>query len=72
METDHSKERTQPRTRPPRPQSIPPVLVETNNPASAGPGHTKVRSNTPENSSGHINPSSAEDTNTTPGTAPQK
>ncbi len=41
-------------------------------PATAGPGHTAVRSNTPENADGHINPSSPEDVNTTPGTAPDK
>jgi hypothetical protein len=40
-------------------------------PATAGPGPTSVRSNTPENSEGHINPS-PEDTNATPGTAPGK
>jgi hypothetical protein len=41
------------------------------NPATAGPGPTKIKSNTPENAKGHINPSSAEDANTTPGTAGQ-
>jgi hypothetical protein len=42
------------------------------NPATAGPGPTKVDSNTPENQGGHINPSSAEDANTTPGTTIDK
>jgi hypothetical protein len=42
------------------------------NPATAGPGQTGVRSNTPENAEGHLNPSSAEDANTTPGTPPDK
>lgn len=41
------------------------------NPATAGPGPTGVRSNTPENSAGHINPS-PEDSNITPETAPEK
>lgn len=41
------------------------------NPATAGPGPTKVRSNTPENSKNKINPS-PEDANATPGTAPEK
>jgi hypothetical protein len=41
------------------------------NPATAGPGPTSVRSNTPENAGGHINPS-PEDANATPGTAPKK
>jgi hypothetical protein len=42
------------------------------NPATAGPGPTKVRSNTPENRLGHINPSAPEDANTTPGTTREK
>lgn len=41
------------------------------NPATAGPGPTSVRSDTPENAEGHLNPS-PEDTNATPGTAPEK
>jgi hypothetical protein len=42
------------------------------NPATAGPGSTGVRSNTPENRLGHLNPSSPEDANTTPGTVGEK
>jgi hypothetical protein len=42
------------------------------NPATAGPGPTKVHSNTPENRLGHINPSAPEDANTTPGTTNEK
>jgi hypothetical protein len=42
------------------------------NPATAGPGPTNVKSTTPENSLGHINPSAPEDANTTPGTAGDK
>jgi hypothetical protein len=41
------------------------------NPATAGPGPTAVRSGTPENAAGHINPS-PEDINATPGTSPEK
>jgi hypothetical protein len=41
------------------------------NPATAGPGPTAVRSHTPENAEGHINPS-PEDSNATPRTAPEK
>lgn len=37
------------------------------NPSTAGPGQTAVRSNTPENKEGHINPSAPEESNTTPG-----
>jgi hypothetical protein len=40
-------------------------------PGTAGPGPTSVKSDTPENAKGHINPS-PEDTNATPGTAPEK
>lgn len=42
------------------------------NPSTAGPGQTKVQSNTPENNSGHLNPSAPEDVNITPGTAGTK
>ena len=42
------------------------------NPATAGPGHTKVQSNSPESKQGHINPSAPEDSNITPGTAGTK
>jgi hypothetical protein len=41
-------------------------------PSTAGPGPTNVKSNTPENRLGHINPSSPEDANITPGTAGEK
>ena len=41
------------------------------NPATAGPGPTSVRSDTPENAEGKINPS-PEDTNITPGIEPDK
>lgn len=42
------------------------------NPSTAGPGHTAVRSNTPENNLGHLNPSAPEDANITPGSAGDK
>ena len=38
-----------------------------NNPATAGPGQTAVRSETPENATGEINPSAPGDTGVTPG-----
>jgi hypothetical protein len=41
-------------------------------PSTAGPGPTKVQSNTPENSRGRLNPSAPEDANTTPGTTGEK
>jgi hypothetical protein len=40
------------------------------NPSTAGPGPTGVRSGTPENSDGQINPSAPGDTGTTPNTTP--
>ncbi len=42
------------------------------NPATAGPGPTKVKSSTPENRLGHINPSAPEDANVTPGSMDEK
>jgi hypothetical protein len=42
------------------------------NPSTAGPGQTKIRSNTPENNLGHLNPSAPEDVIITPGTAGTK
>ena len=42
------------------------------NPATAGPGQTAVRSETPENKLGHLNPSAPEDSNTTPGSNIEK
>lgn len=42
------------------------------NPSTAGPGPTGVRSNTPENALGHLNPSAPEDGNTTPGSTTVK
>jgi hypothetical protein len=41
------------------------------NPSTAGPGPTSVKSDTPENADGHLNPS-PEDANVTPATAPEK
>ncbi len=38
------------------------------NPATAGPGSTKVQSPTPENKEKKINPSAPNDANITPGT----
>ena len=42
------------------------------NPATAGPGPTKVQSNTPEHNAGQLNPSAPEDTNATPGSLAAK
>ena len=42
------------------------------NPAGSGPGGTGIRSATPENAAGHMNPSAPGDTGTTPGTTPHE
>jgi len=42
------------------------------NPSTAGPGPTKVNSNTPESDKGNLNPSAPEDANTTPGSTTEK
>jgi hypothetical protein len=52
--------------------AVEPSGPKGDNPATAGPGPTKVKSGTPENRLGHINPSSPEDANTTPGTPGKK
>jgi hypothetical protein len=52
--------------------AVQPSGPKGDNPATAGPGPTKVSSSTPENRLGHINPSAPEDSNTTPGTAGEK
>ena len=51
---------------------VEPSGYKGDNPATAGPGETKVQSNTPENDKGSINPSAPEDSNTTPGTTTEK
>jgi hypothetical protein len=67
-------QQTTPPTYPPgtHEAAVQPSGPRGDNPATAGPGQTGVRSNTPENADGHINPSAPEDANTTPGTAPDK
>jgi len=52
--------------------AVEPSGPKGDNPATAGPGPTKVQSNTPENRLGRINPSAPEDSNTTPGTTREK
>ncbi len=42
------------------------------NPATAGPGKIEGESKTPENATGHINPSAPEDVNVTPGSIDKK
>ena len=52
--------------------AVEPSGPKGDNPSTAGPGETRVDSNTPENKQGHINPSAPEDANTTPGTVSDK
>jgi hypothetical protein len=56
----------------PSPNAVEPSGPKGDNPGTAGPGPTKVQSDTPENRLGHINPSAPEDANTTPGTTAEK
>ena len=53
-------------------QGVEPSGHTGGNPATAGPGKTDVKSGTPENKDGHINPSAPEDSNVTPGTTGDK
>jgi hypothetical protein len=52
--------------------AVEPSGPKGDDPSTAGPGPTKVSSNTPENNLGHINPSAPEDANTTPGSTGKK
>jgi len=52
--------------------AVGPSGLKGDDPSTAGPGPTKVKSKTPENRLGHINPSAPEEANTTPGTSGEK
>jgi hypothetical protein len=52
--------------------AVQPSGPKGDNPGTAGPGQTGVRSKTPENALGHLNPSAPEDANTTPGSTGEK
>lgn len=56
----------------PEQAAVTPSGPKGDNPSTAGAGETKVRSNTPENNRGHINPSAPEDANVTPGSIDKK
>ena len=49
-----------------------PSGVKGGNPSTAGPGKVDVKSHTPENAAGHLNPSAPEDANVTPGSTGDK
>lgn len=62
-----------PTTQPTQKQAgVTPSGSKGDNPATAGPGKSDVQSNTPENATGHLNPSAPEDANITPGSAGEK
>ncbi|MCU1225301.1 MAG: hypothetical protein JWQ42_3394 [Edaphobacter sp.] len=56
----------------PRQAAVQPSGPKGDNPSTAGPGQIGVRSKTPENAKGRLNPSAPEDANTTPGTTSKK
>jgi len=74
LEYQQTDEKTEPATHSPSPReaAVQPSGPRGDNPSTAGPGNTGVRSDTPENAAGHINPSAPEDSNVTPGTLPEK
>jgi hypothetical protein len=49
-----------------RKRAVQPSGYDGKNPATAGPGHTAVKSPTPETKKGEINPSAPNDVNLTP------
>ena len=69
-----NKPRTPAQQRSPSPKeaAVQPSGPRGDNPSTAGAGQTAVRSNTPENNLGHLNPSAPEDANITPGSAGKK
>lgn len=73
-ERDQNQPRSKPPIYPPNPKqaAVQPSGPRGDNPSTAGPGQTSVRSDTPENNPGRLNPSAPEDINITPGTAGDK
>ncbi len=69
---DHAQTPTQPIAPTPAQAKEEPSGYTGGNPSTAGPGQTAVRSDTPENRLGHLNPSAPEDSNTTPGSQTEK
>ena len=71
-EDDRKQTPTQPVAPTPEQAKAEPSGYTGGNPSTAGPGQTAVRSATPENRLGHLNPSAPEDTNATPGSLTEK
>ncbi len=69
---DHKQTPAQPVTPSPGETKAEPSGYTGSNPSTAGPGQTAVRSDTPENRLGHLNPSAPEDSNATPGSLSEK
>lgn len=69
---DHKQTPTQPVPPTPHQAKEEPSGYTGGNPSTGGPGQTAVRSDTPENRLGHLNPSAPEDSNTTPGSQTEK
>ncbi len=73
MATAENTEPNQPAGQPaPHKVGATPSGSKGDNPATAGEGKTDVKSNTPENARGHLNPSAPEDANVTPGSVGDK
>lgn len=72
--SSHLPPKTPAPRQPPAPKqtAVQPSGPRGDNPSTAGPGQTAVRSDTPENKLGHLDPSAPEDANTTPGTTGEK
>ncbi len=69
---EHKQTPTQPVAPTPQEAKAEPSGYTGGNPSTACPGQTAVRSNTPENRLGHLNPSAPEDSNATPGSLTDK
>ena len=69
---DHKQTPAPPITPSPAETKAEPSGYTGGNPSTAGPGQTAVRSDTPENRLGHLNPSAPEDSNATPGSLSEK
>jgi hypothetical protein len=65
MDSQHTANKTE------QAAKVEPSGPRGDNPGTAGPGPTGIRSATPENSGGKINPSAPGNTGTTPVTSPE-
>ena len=70
MQTNNTEKKPENMTEAENEAKAEPSGYRGDNPSTAGPGSTGVKSDTPENSKGGINPSAPGDTGTTPGSTP--